>query len=142
MKKNGIINARLIEEIAGLGHFDTFVICDSGFPIPRDAFKIDLALINGIPSFMQTLKAVLGDVIVQKVTLMDGIKEANPYLHSEICSLMVRQEIEYLSFNDFRTLSKNVKFFIRTAEYTPCANMILVSASGVEERAVKYNIEV
>ncbi len=140
MKKSGILNARLMEEITALGHFDTFVICDMGFPIPRDAVKIDLTLIKGIPTFMQTLNAVLNEVIVQKVFLIQRIKEANKELDVKICGLLTRQEIEYLNFEDFRTACKDAKFFVRTAEHLPCSNILMVTASGVQERVEQYDI--
>lgn len=35
MKRSGILNEQLMKELTGLGHFDGFVICDMGFPIPR-----------------------------------------------------------------------------------------------------------
>ena len=45
MKKSGIINPKLIRCLAELGHFDSFVICDMGFPIPKHAERIDLSLL-------------------------------------------------------------------------------------------------
>ena len=141
MKKSGILNAKLMEELTALGHFDRFVICDIGFPIPRGAVKIDLALVEGVPGFLQTLKAVLKEVVVQQIFLMDAVKDANPKLYSEACTLLTKQETEYCDFAAFRKECMEAKFFIRTGEAAPCSNMILVSASGVAERVQKYNID-
>ena len=51
MKKNGIINPELIRALTDLGHFDSFVICDMGFPIPPDAVRIDLTFVPGEPVY-------------------------------------------------------------------------------------------
>ena len=51
MKKFGILHPELMREITALGHYDSFVICDMAFPIPREAKRIDLAFIEGVPSF-------------------------------------------------------------------------------------------
>ena len=141
MKKDGVLNARLMEKISGLGHFDSFVICDMGFPVPKDAAVVDLALVRGIPGFMQTLKAILGEVVVQEIILMDAVKEANSLLNEQISEIFKQQEIKYKSFDEFRNIGNDAKFFVRTAEDAPCSNMILISASGVMERVEKYRID-
>lgn len=141
MKKSGIINPELIRELAGLGHFDSFVICDMGFPVPIDAVKIDLTLIAGQPEFLTVLKACLQEVVVQEMILMEGIEDVNKGLHKEILDMVHNQDISYLSLSKFREKAKEAKFYVRTGETKPCSNIYLVSASGVKERVEKYNIE-
>lgn len=140
MRKQGILNAELAYEIARLGHFDSFVVCDMGFPIPSEAHVIDLALTRGVPGFMQTLKAVCGEVVVQAITLMDAAPTANPRLDEKAKAVFKRQDIAYASFEEFRALAAQAKFFIRTGEDSPCSNMILISASGVPSRVERYDI--
>lgn len=142
MKKKGVINAQLMKELTELGHFDSFVICDMGFPIPKDAVKVDLTVIPGLPRFLPVLKACLNEVVVQEMVLLDGIKTANGQLHEKIMALVNNQEVRYCSLNEFREQTANVKFFVRSAETMPCSNIALVSASGVKERVEKYNIEI
>ncbi len=140
MKKQGILNAELAYELTRLGHFDAFVICDIGFPIPNDAHTIDLTLTRGIPTFLQTLKAVCREVIVQGITLMDAAPTANPALDTLVKAVFKRQDFAYTNFEEFRALAAKAKFFIRTGEDTPCSNMLLVSASGNLSRAERYDI--
>ena len=59
MKKKGIINPDLAYALADLGHMDSFVICDMGFPIPKDAKRIDLSVVAGMPEFLPVLKLSL-----------------------------------------------------------------------------------
>ena len=39
-----------------MGHFDKLSIGDAGMPVPRTTEKIDLAVTNGVPSFMEVFK--------------------------------------------------------------------------------------
>ena len=50
MKKTGIFNVQLMMELTKLRHMDQFVICDAGFPVPKDANVVDVSLIAGVPS--------------------------------------------------------------------------------------------
>ena len=63
MKKSGIINAELMKALTLARHGHMITICDAGFPIPKGEDIIDLSLTAGIPSFFDTLKAVLNEII-------------------------------------------------------------------------------
>lgn len=142
MKKSGIINPELARALAALGHYDAFVICDMGFPIPRDAVRIDLTLVPGIPRFLPVLRACLREVAVQEMVLLEGIKTANPELDQAIGALRTHQELHYLPLPEFRSQAKEAAFYVRTGETLPCSNIYLVSASGVAERAAYYDIPI
>ena len=64
MKKIGILNQPISSVIAGLGHTDTLVIADAGLPIPPETQRIDLALTEGIPTFLDTLRVILTEMQV------------------------------------------------------------------------------
>ena len=140
MKKTGILNAQLAGELTKLRHQDRFVICDMGFPIPKDAHRIDLTLTAGVPHFLPVLKACLNEVVVQEMVLMDGVKTANVPLHEELMRMVHHQDVGYVSLPEFRERAKDAKFYLRTGETAPCSNIYLVSASGVQERVEKYDI--
>ncbi|NIT59553.1 MAG: D-ribose pyranase, partial [Aliifodinibius sp.] len=61
---SGILNGKLSRIIAAMGHTDKLVVCDCGLPIPRNAVMVDLALTNNIPSFRDTLMAILNELHV------------------------------------------------------------------------------
>jgi D-ribose pyranase len=69
LKKQGILNSHISEILSRLGHTDTIVIGDCGLPIPDETLRIDLALKQGDPSFIDTLQVILEDMVVEKVTL-------------------------------------------------------------------------
>jgi len=131
MKKSGILNAKLAEIIAAMGHTDQLVICDAGLPIPHEAIKVDLALTLNIPGFIDTLKAVLGELKVEKIILAKEIKTKNKKIFDQIQALFPDVEITIISHENFKKYYNNHKniAFIRTGEATPYANIIL--SSGV-----------
>jgi len=132
MKKKGTINVQLSRLIAQMGHTDRLVICDSGFPIPRGAEVVDLALTRNIPRFIDTVKVVLEELEVESVVVakeMEGMnKECHKALMRELGSVGV-STIKKTTHEDFKrmTLNGGTIAFLRTGEATPFANVILVS---------------
>lgn len=129
MKKGGILHHELSELIATLGHTDTLVIADAGLPIPPGVKRIDLALSAGIPGFIETLRAVLGDVAVERATIAREMSGRSAQLHGEMLELLGSIPVDEVSHEEFKRLSRNARAVVRTGEFTPYANIIL--ASGV-----------
>jgi len=140
MKKNGILNAQLIGELTKLRHLDQLVICDIGFPIPEGKNWVDVSLVAGIPDFMQVLNAVVNELNVQGYTVFDDMKEYNTQIYNEVKALLKVQSSEEVPMDVFLEKAKKAKLFIRTGEARPCSNILLTSASGVQEDADFYEI--
>lgn len=140
MKKKGIFNAELMMELTRLRHMDQFVICDAGFPVPKDAKVVDVSLIAGVPSFMLVLKAVLNELIIENYTILDFMKEYNQETYNELQQIFVKQKKEEVSMQEFIELSSNAKLFIRTGELKPLSNILLVSASGASPMRDLYDV--
>lgn len=125
MKKRGIINVQLAGLIAGLGHKDTFMIADGGMPVPKGIEIVDLALCGGVPTFRQVMDAVLDEAEVEFYTLAEEIVEKNPELLSYIKEKLPNVESEMISHVELKEATKNIKFAVRTGEFTPYPNIIL-----------------
>lgn len=125
MKRQGILNSHISEVLSRLGHTDTIVIADCGLPIPDEAIRIDVALKQGSPNFMDTLQVILEDMVVEKITLAEEIHEKNPGVKQSIVDLFDEQSITYVSHEEFKQQTKQAKAVIRTGEITPYANIIL-----------------
>ena len=125
MKKSGIINAQLAKCIAGLGHNELFMISDAGMPIPKGVELIDLALCGGVPTFEQVLDAVLEETVVEYYYLAEEILEKNDRLHQYIKTILKDVPSEYFPHIKLKEDTKNIKFAIRTGEFTPYPNIIL-----------------
>ena len=142
MKKIGILNKELSSEIAGLGHTDSMLIADAGFPIHKDTKRIDLALVRGIPGLMQTLKAILKELVIEKVVICENVKETSPDFLKGLKQLLTNQTFQFVSWQEFVELSKNVKCAVRTAEFTAYANIIIVAASGIDKYKKGLDIDI
>lgn len=133
MKRGGVINQRLSEQIAGLGHTDYFMICDAGFPIPEGMERVDLALAFEIPTLKQCLKAVLDEIVVEKVCIAEEMEKYNRDGYGYIKNVFVNQPVECMPQNLLVRMAKKCRFILRSGELAPYSNVILQAASGVEE---------
>lgn len=127
MKKKGILNKQLAGLIAGLGHKDTFMIADGGMPIPKGIEIVDLILCGGVPSFRQVMDAILDEVSIEHYTLAEEILNNNEELYSYIREKLSDTEFDMIRHDELKEMSKNIKFAVRTGEFTPYPNIILRS---------------
>ncbi len=123
MKKGGIINAELQSRLARLRHMDTFCISDSGLPAPANVPCVDLAVIYGIPSFEEVLRAVLAEVVVQDGWLASEIAAANADCEHLIDRLL--PDLKRVPHTEFKQLVADAAFVVRTGEAKPYANVLL-----------------
>ncbi|WP_069999830.1 D-ribose pyranase [Cellulosilyticum sp. I15G10I2] len=127
MKKKGILNSQLAAYIAALGHKDMFLIGDAGMPIPKGIPMVDLAVIGGVPTFKQVLDAVLEETEVEFYYLAEEILENNPILNQYISEKLNGLKFERMPHTQFKEMTKQVKFAVRTGEFTPYPNIILTA---------------
>ncbi|MGK0576061.1 D-ribose pyranase [Macrococcus capreoli] len=127
MYKTGTLNSEISKVLSDLGHTDEIVIGDCGLPVPDGVKKIDLALVKGLPSFMDVLTEIEKHMVIEHITLANEIKSANSKVLSEIEKLMGEVETTFVTHEAFKALNKNAKVIIRTGEATPYANIILRS---------------
>ncbi|MGL9742865.1 D-ribose pyranase [Enterococcus sp. DIV1368c] len=127
MKKTKVINSDISRVIAQMGHFDKLSIGDAGMPVPLTTEKIDLAVTQGVPSFMEVLRNVLSELEVQRIYLAEEIKKENPDILLEIQKEMPETPITFIPHSEMKTELNNCHAFIRTGEMTPYANILLES---------------
>ncbi len=127
MKKNGIINAPISTVISHLGHTDTLAVVDAGFPIPRTTQRIDLALKRGTPGFIETLEVILEEMCVEKAYLANETLTTSPHIYEQIKKLLPDIPFEMMSHEDLKKRSETTHAVVRTGEFTPYANIILVA---------------
>lgn len=113
--------------IAALGHGDMLVICDAGLPIPAEIERVDLALTQGIPGFIDTLKVVLQEMQVERVIIAEEMRAANPQIYEAVLALMEGVQITCAPHTEFKQTTRQARAIVRTGEYSPYSNIILVS---------------
>ncbi|HAU95305.1 MAG TPA: D-ribose pyranase [Serratia marcescens] len=133
MKKGVLLNSDVSVVIARLGHTDQLTLCDAGLPIPAETQRIDLALTQGVPTFMQVFAAVTQEMQVESAILAEEIVKQNPSLHeallAELTALGQRQgntiSVRYISHQAFKAQTEHSRAVIRSGECSPYANVIL-----------------
>lgn len=129
MKHGRILNAELSKAIAMMGHGDLFLICDAGFPIPLDRWRIDLAITHDLPDLSTTLELVLSELTVEKALYTDLLSQYNRPLLQRLHELFdgTGAEIEAVP-NDHMLgdLARSAKVIVRTGAFTPWGNVGLI----------------
>ena|SRR5688572_32987770 len=127
MKKTTLLQSDLSYIIATVGHLDTLVIADAGLPIPAETVRIDLALTKDVPGAIQTLKVVLDEMKVERVILAEEVKERNPNFLAQVQELLPEVPVDFVPHADFKTRTADARAIVRTGEFAPYANVILVA---------------
>jgi D-ribose pyranase len=127
VKKIGVINQPISSLIAGLGHLDTVVVADAGLPIPLETQRIDLALAQGIPPFVDTLRVLLTEMKVEKAIVAKEMAKVSPQLYEAVKGILGGVPIETVSHEELKDRTHSAKAVVRTGEFTPYANVILVA---------------
>lgn len=133
MKKSPLLNAELSRVVARLGHTDSLAIGDAGLPIPDSVERIDLAVIRGLPSFMQVVEAITQEMMVEEAVIAKEIVAENPQVHQVLLNYLKQLEeqqgniisINYLPHSLFKSQTAECKAVVRSGECSPFANVIL-----------------
>jgi D-ribose pyranase len=127
MKKIGTLNQPLSEVIAGMGHMDTLVIADAGLPIPLQTQRIDLALARGTPGLLETLRVILEELQVERAVVAEEMISTSAQIYEQLQNMLPEIPIETISHTEFKNRTGSARAVVRTGEFTPYANIILVA---------------
>lgn len=128
MRSNaGVLNGQLSRVISETGHTDRLVISDAGLPIPLTVERVDLAVRPGLPSFLDVLDTVLGELAVEGITLADEIRTVSPGTLGEILARFPSLTPKFVPHVEFKAETTAARAIVRSAEFTPYANIILTA---------------
>lgn len=127
MKKTPLLNSDISRVISQMGHTDSIAIGDAGLPIPNSVERIDLAIIKNLPTFIDTLKAILTELQVEEVEIARETKDASPQVYEDIIKEIGNVKITWISHEELKENLKKCRAVVRTGEQTPYANIILKS---------------
>jgi len=136
MKHGRILNAELSKAIAMMGHGDLCMVCDAGFPIPLDRWRIDLAVTHDVPDLYTVLELVLGELTVEKVLYADTVRDHNQPLLQRLEKLMVGTGAEMEVVPNEQMLSqvaREAKAIVRTGAFNPWGNIGLICGTVPDE---------
>ncbi|RME59441.1 MAG: D-ribose pyranase [Caldilineae bacterium] len=127
MKKTGILNAEIAGTVARMGHMDTICVADAGLPIPRSTRRIDLVVRPGLPGFLDVVETLLEELVVERAIVAEEMLTVSPDLYRDLAARLGDIPIERVPHEAFKERTGGCKAVIRTGEFTPYANVILVS---------------
>ena len=129
MLKTGILNPAINSLLARVRHINMLVIADRGFPYWPGVETIDISLVDGIPTVLQVLNAIMPNFNIGHIYMAEEFLEENP---PDVCDIFARAvgeiSIEFEPHVDFKKHVPAAIGLIRTADTIQYANMILVSA--------------
>ncbi|SNT28476.1 D-ribose pyranase [Tropicimonas sediminicola] len=133
MRKAVLLNGPIARTVAFMGHTDSLCIGDAGLPIPDGVERIDLAVTQGLPRFLDVLDAVTGELCVERVSIAQELVDTQPALHGEVLARIAALEaaqgkpiaVDAVPHEAFKQQTASCKAVIRTGEVTPYANIIL-----------------
>ena len=129
MKRFGHLNRDISRVLARLGHTDCIAIADCGLPVPEGIECIDVSLKLGQPGFMDVLESVLADMVVERAFFAWEIRNQNDSVAIRAAELAREGvQVEYVTHERLKELTRDVRAIIRTGEATPYANVLLYSA--------------
>lgn len=131
MKRTGLLNSELSYIISKLGHLDTLTVCDAGLPVPEGVQRIDLAVSEGVPSFIDVVEAVLTELELESVELAEEFKDVSLEKHDELIELLEQESkergkdipVDYVRHVNFKLNTKKSVAIVRSGEFTPYANI-------------------
>ena len=124
MKRHGILNAELSGALATLGHTDLLMVVDAGFPIPRSAHRVDLAIAENLPDLRTVLKLISAEMVVEGVVRADDVTSNNPRLDEWLRQEFTDAEFTTRSHADMLgELAQQAKVIVRTGAFEPWGNI-------------------
>ncbi len=127
MKKQGILHPQLNLLLSRTGHTDYFTVCDRGFPVPDGPERIDLALVDDLPTVLDVLRAVVPEYGIDRVVVTDEMAAVSPHRIAELRELLGDLPLQYVSHLELKRLAQSGKATVRTGDTCPYANLIVVS---------------
>jgi D-ribose pyranase len=128
-RNRGTLNGQLARVISETGHTDLLVVTDAGLPIPPGVERVDLAIRESLPRFLEVLDTVLEEVAVEGVLLAEEIKEASPEMLEAVRERFARLDVplRFVPHTEFKQATAGARAAVRSGEFTPYANVLLTA---------------
>lgn len=127
MRRGGILHPALGTLLSSTGHTDYFTVCDRGFPVPTGPERIDLALVDGIPTVLDVLRAVHAEWVIDRVLVTEEMERVSPQRLADIRATVGDVPVHAVTHLELKRLAAEGKATVRTGDTVPYANIILVS---------------
>jgi len=126
MKKDRLLNPAIVASVAALGHTEMMCIADCGLPIPEGTKTIDISVTAGLPGFLDVLKTVMSELVVESAIVASEIDAVNPGLMADTQAILGDIPVKRMLHEEFKKQLTAAKCVIRTGETSSYANVLLV----------------
>lgn len=132
MKETGILNRDIAAALSKMGHTDKMMIVDAGLAVPNTTKVIDLSLKVNVPTVIEVMEEILKHFSVEKIIYSKATSDVSPSREKEFLDHFAENvEVEVVEHPVLRDkITRDVKFVIRTGDFTANSNIVLVSAGG------------
>ncbi|PYI55144.1 D-ribose pyranase [Paenibacillus flagellatus] len=127
MKKSGILNPSLCRLLAETGHTDMITICDRGFPVPAGPERLDLALVDDVPTVLDVLSAIDREFVIDRIIVAEEMAEASPERYAKLLADYPHIAFMQVPHVRFKHICPESRAVVRTGDSAPYANIIIVS---------------
>ncbi|MBI2512142.1 MAG: D-ribose pyranase [Opitutae bacterium] len=129
MLKTGILNPQLLSLLARVRHTNTLVIADRGFPFWPEIETVDLALVDGIPTVLDVVRAVLPNFQVGPAWMAEEFLKVNDRrTRVAFAAALKPAQLTFEPHVEFKRRVPRAIGLIRTGDTTQYGNLILESA--------------
>jgi D-ribose pyranase len=127
MKRSGLINRDLSAIVAAMGHYDRLVVSDAGFPIPLDRDYVDLSQRPDQPTVLEIVQLLIEELQVEEVYVAEEAVEAMPTRLEDLAAAVPGSRVMAVPHSVFKGMAASARAIVRTGDFTPYANGMLVS---------------
>ena len=132
MRPNRILHPQLAKALAECGHSDIILVTDAGFPIPKDANRIDLGYYAGETDVLKILNMLRQEIFVEEVTFATEVKTHHPALYQEVQEIYTGSGAVFkgTTHEDLvENLAPKAKLIIRSGSLNAWANFALTCST-------------
>lgn len=128
--KGDLIHPDLLSILAKMGHGQKLVIGDAGLPVPQGVKSVPLLVSPGVPSFRDVVSAVLSAMHVECMMVAEETKEKSPQVMQTLRQQAPSVAMTSVTHEELKKECETAVAIVRTGEYTPYANVVLVCGVG------------
>lgn len=129
MLKTGILNPQINSLLSRVRHTNTLVIADRGFPFWPMIETVDISLVDGIPTVLEVLRAILPNFHIGKAWMAEEFLRHNTQeTQSAFTRTLEGIVVSHEPHTDFKKRVPLAVGLIRTGDTTQYANIIIESA--------------
>lgn len=142
MKQRGIIHPELLNIIAAAGHGDIIVLTDAGLRVPKGARRIDLGLTCGVPTIVDVVRAVGGELVIEAATVATEFRKWNPDVYEATIAELPVEPDERPHQELMDDMAERAYVYVKTGECSAYASVALVCGVNYLEDAIDLYTEI